>query len=438
MSSEPGRAAASRMSTGPESIVCEGIGKRYRIGGPRTYRSLREEVIDLFRRPARDARDARDREHWALRDVTFAVPAGQALGLIGRNGAGKTTLLKILSRLTPPSTGRATVRGSVGTLLEVGAGFHPEFTGRENVYLSGAIHGMPRREIRSQLDSIVDFAGIGRYVDTPVKRYSSGMYMRLAFAVSAHLRSEILLVDEVLAVGDAEFQARVLGKMQDLAGAGRTVVFISHSMPAVTSLCERVIVLEGGRIACDGAPGDAVRYYLSEHDEALSYVPLPLAGAGTPRMLGAAVLSRGRPTAEVRMGDDITLAVDFTADDPIRDPRFGFVLYDAHRQPVVSANNRYQDAGRFEAAVRSGRIEVSLGSVPLMPGEYLISLYLGDMGGDTHVVEYGLPLRVREHDLWGLGQLPPPVSPLWWPTRFSYSSAEPCEAQAGPVISGRP
>jgi lipopolysaccharide transport system ATP-binding protein len=424
MSSEAGRRTSSSVRGGTPSIVCDGLGKRYRIGAPRAYRSLREDVVGLFRR---GPRDALAREHWALRDVTFSVPTGQALGLIGRNGAGKTTLLKILSRLTPPTTGSATVRGSVGTLLEVGAGFHPEFTGRENVYLSGAIHGMSRREIRAQLDAIVHFAGIERYLDTPVKRYSSGMYMRLAFAVSAHLRSQILLVDEVLAVGDAEFQSRVLGKMQDLAGSGRTIVFISHSMPAVTSLCERVIVLEGGRVVCDGPPGEAIRYYLSDHDEGLAYVTLPDAGAGTPRMIGAAVVTGGRPVAEVSMGDDLTVAVDFVADDPIRDPRLGFVLYDAVRQPVVSANNRYQNTGGFESPTRSGRIEISLGSVPLMPGEYLMSLYLGDMAGDTHVVEYALPLRVREHDLWGLGQLPPPVTPLWWPTRFSYSSAERCE-----------
>jgi lipopolysaccharide transport system ATP-binding protein len=412
------------MNAAYDAIACEGLGKRYRIGAPRRYRSLREDLGDMVRRAFAGGERG---EYWALRGVSLRVAQGEALGVIGRNGAGKTTLLRLLARLTPPTEGRAVVRGRVGTLLEVGAGFHQELTGRENVFLAGAISGMSRTEIRGQFDAIVAFSGVERLLDTPVKRYSVGMYMRLAFAVAAHLRADVLLVDEVLAVGDAEYQSRMLDKMREVTGAGRTVVFISHSMPAVTSLCNRVVVLDGGRIVCDGAPGDAVRYYLSEHEEALAYVPLPPAGAGTPRMVGAAVLSRGRPTAEVRMGDDITLAIDFAADDPICDPRFGFVLYDAHRQPVVSANNRYQDAGRFEAAVHSGRIEVSLGSVPLMPGEYLISLFLGDMAGDTHVVEYALPLRVREHDLWGLGQLPPPVTPLWWPTRFSYSSAERCE-----------
>lgn len=425
MSSESSRRAA-RAPSGTEAIVCEGIGKSYRIGASRTYRSLREDLAAMLRR---GATPSADRTHWALQDISFSVPMGQALGVIGRNGAGKSTLLKILSRVTPPTTGRATVRGSVGTLLEVGAGFHPELTGRQNILLSGAIHGMARAEIRARFDAIVEFAGVSRFVDTPVKRYSTGMYMRLAFAVAAHLRSQILLVDEVLAVGDAEFQGRILGKMRDLVGAGRTVVFISHSMPAVTSLCERVIVLEAGRIACDGTPSEAIGYYLGEQARAPAFVGFEAVG-DSPRMVRAAVRVGGSEVAEVPMGSELVVCVDFEADDPIRHPRLGFILHDELRRPIVGANNRYQDTGGFAAPVRSGRIEVALGAVPLMPGTYLFSLYIGDMADDTHALEFALPLRVTERDLWGLGQLPPERFPLWWPTRFSYSHDDACAAPA--------
>jgi lipopolysaccharide transport system ATP-binding protein len=408
------------------AIDCAGICKRYRLGQARPYRSLREDVMALLSRPVWRAARA---EHWALRDVSFSVPQGQALGLIGRNGAGKSTLVKILSRLTPPTTGRARVRGRVGTLLEVGAGFHPELTGRENIFLSGAVHGMTRREILAEFDAIVDFASMERFLDTPVKRYSTGMYMRLAFSVAAHLRSDVLLIDEVLAVGDAEFQAKVLGRMRDMAGHGRTVLFISHSMPAVNSLCSRVIVLDAGRIVCDDEPAAAIRHYLDErgeHVDAIRFDPVH----ASPRITRAAVLCGGAAARVAPMGTEITLAIDFAADDPIAHPRFGFILYDGTRQPITGANNRYQDTGGFDTPLRAGRIEVGLGQLPLMPGDYTFSLFLGDMGDDTHVLEFALPLRVIERDLWGLGLLPPARAPLWWPAKYRYYPRTEKEARA--------
>src|SRR5712691_1608663 len=260
--------------TGDVVIRAEGLGKKYMIGHEierERYTALR----DVLARGARDAwRKAADLVHgralvaggateefWALRDVSFEVQRGEVLGIIGRNGAGKSTLLKILSRITEPTEGRVTIRGRVASLLEVGTGFHPELSGRENIYLNGAILGMTRAEIRRKFDEIVAFAEVEKFLDTPVKRYSSGMYVRLAFAVAAHLEPEILVVDEVLAVGDAEFQKKCLGKMSEVAGGGRTVLFVSHNMSAIKSLTKRVLYVNRGRVSYDGSTEAALHLY---------------------------------------------------------------------------------------------------------------------------------------------------------------------------------
>jgi lipopolysaccharide transport system ATP-binding protein len=245
------------------AITAAGLSKRYRIGELQSsYGTLRESLVRVAKRAVRGRHRPHHEEIWALRDVSFDVPEGQVLGVIGRNGAGKSTLLKILTRITTPTNGRAEIRGRVGSLLEVGTGFHPELTGRENVFLNGSVLGMKRKEITGKLDEIVEFAGIERFIDTPVKRYSSGMYVRLAFAVAAHLEPEILLVDEVLAVGDADFQRRCLGRMEDFGQSGRTVLFVSHNMPAIARLCHRTILLSDGQIERDGPSPDVVAHYL--------------------------------------------------------------------------------------------------------------------------------------------------------------------------------
>lgn len=242
------------------------IGKRYTVrrpgrAGPNDG-TLRNDLAQAIGSLGRRRPPPKDTTFWALRDVSFDISAGERVGIIGRNGAGKSTLLKILSRITSPTEGRAQVRGKVGSLLEVGTGFHLELTGRDNILLSGAIMGMRREEIKSKTDAIVEFAGVGRFLDTPVKRYSSGMYLRLAFAVAAHLEPDILLVDEVLAVGDADFQKKCLGRMAEIGSSGRTVIFISHSMPSVLRLCDRVMLLDGGRLVADGTPQQVIRAYL--------------------------------------------------------------------------------------------------------------------------------------------------------------------------------
>ncbi len=253
------------------AIHCEGLGKKYRIGRQERYRTLRDSLADLVQAPLRRMASAwrpatgafeRNPELWALRDLSLEVHHGEVLGIIGRNGSGKSTLLKILSRITKPTEGLAEIRGRVGTLLEVGAGFHPELTGRENIYLNGAILGMARSEIERKFDEIVEFSECGRLLDTPMKHFSSGMYVRLAFAVAAHLETEILLVDEVLAVGDAAFQKKCLGKIGDAAGQGRTVLFVSHNLVAVDGLCTQAICLHEGRAVLKGPPGLVTSRYL--------------------------------------------------------------------------------------------------------------------------------------------------------------------------------
>src|SRR3954447_16168063 len=256
-----------------EIIVAQGVGKMYRLGEPTAYRVLRERVTELLAAPFRRRRAAEgtgDEILWALKDVGFSIDESEVVGLIGRNGAGKSTLLKILSRITQPTEGRIDLYGKASSLLEVGIGFHPELSGRENIYLNGAILGMGRQEIRARFDEIVEFAEISRFLDTPVKRYSSGMSVRLAFAVAAHLEPEILLVDEVLAVGDASFQRKSLGKMNEVAREGRTVVFVSHNLAIIQALCTRGILLERGEVVTDAPVTEAIDSYLRTLEQAAS------------------------------------------------------------------------------------------------------------------------------------------------------------------------
>ena len=300
------------MPTSSDAIVVEGLGKRYRIGEKRArYKALRDVLAEAATWPVRrlSGRVAARREAetiWALRDVSFRIGHGEVVGIIGRNGAGKSTLLKILARITDPTTGSVELRGRVGSLLEVGTGFHPELTGRENTYLNGAILGMRRDEITRKFDEIVAFAGIERFVDTPVKHYSSGMYLRLAFSVAAHLDPEVLLVDEVLAVGDAAFQRKCLEKMEDVGRHGRTVLFVSHNMPAVTRLCERTIMLENGSVALDGHSHQVVGRYLSSDIGTMAHRewpdPASAPSGGVARLRAVRVR-----TPELRISDTIDI-----------------------------------------------------------------------------------------------------------------------------------
>jgi homopolymeric O-antigen transport system ATP-binding protein len=299
------------------AIRAEGLSKRYRLGEMQAaYGTLRESLSHAVKRLTRsDHHSSHTQEIWALEDVSFEVPKGEVLGVIGRNGAGKSTLLKVLTRITTPTAGRVEIRGRVGSLLEVGTGFHPELTGRENIYLNGAILGMKRREIDRRFDAMVEFSGVETFIDTPVKRYSSGMYVRLAFSVAAHLEPDVMLVDEVLSVGDAEFQRRCLGRMEELGSAGRTVLFVSHQLSAVAQLCDRAIQIDGGRIVQDGPPAEVIANYLHQTHSAGAERVWDLAeapGNDLARILSARVVPHeGMPPGVVDVRRPVGIEIGF-------------------------------------------------------------------------------------------------------------------------------
>jgi lipopolysaccharide transport system ATP-binding protein len=292
------------------AIQVKGLGKRYQLAGPRKpYKTIRETLSNALLAPFHRRRDhagqSSSNAFWALNDVSFNVDCGEVVGIIGRNGAGKSTLLKILSRITDPSAGEVEITGRVGSLLEVGTGFHPELTGRENIYLNGAILGMKHGEISRKFDEIVAFAETERFLDTPVKYYSSGMYTRLAFAVAAHLEPETLVVDEVLAVGDMQFQKKCMGKMKDVAHHGRTVLFVSHNMSAIQTLCTRCIVLQGGRILADAPTAAAVQVYLNESAPSGSFTR-PAQPDGRPTMTSGTTRFLPNDNRSLRVDLEIT------------------------------------------------------------------------------------------------------------------------------------
>jgi lipopolysaccharide transport system ATP-binding protein len=338
------------------AIRVENLGKKYQIGVQTDrYRTLRDTLSDAVRLPARLGRGRRgDRKEtiWALNDVSFQVGRGDVLGIVGRNGAGKSTLLKILSRVTEPSEGYAEIHGRVGSLLEVGTGFHPELTGRENIYLNGAILGMKRAEIDRKFTEIVDFSGVEKFIDTPVKRYSSGMYLRLAFAVAAHMEPEILVVDEVLAVGDAEFQRKCLGKMSDVAQAGRTVLFVSHNMSAILRLTRETIVLEKGQLVLRAPSPQAVDYYLTsgfaqtgEHYWQRDEIPT---GAAPFCPIALRVRSpEGKVVDTVRSTEPVTIEVEYALDAPITGLRVGLYLMTTHGEHIFTSFDT-DDARQYE------------------------------------------------------------------------------------------
>lgn len=302
-----------------DAVVVTGLSKRYGLGLTGSSASIKD-ALHRFRHPL--SRRQRD-EFSALTDVSFSLTTGEILGVVGRNGAGKSTLLKVLSRVTNPSEGSVAIYGRLGSLLEVGTGFHPEMTGRENVYLNGAILGLDRRSVRTRFDEIVEFSGVGKFLDTPVKRYSSGMYVRLAFAVAAHLDTDVLVIDEVLAVGDAEFQERCLGRMRELSGGGRTVIFVSHNMTSITRMCTRGILLENGRLALDGSPAEVVARYLggdsTERAERRWEDPASQPGDSVVRLRRVAIVDdSGSTTGEVAIDAGCRVLVEYEVTEVVR------------------------------------------------------------------------------------------------------------------------
>lgn len=414
---------------GGAAITARAVGKKYVIGAsdqtrPDTFRdALVSTGRSMVRRLGGMARGRFEtagptEEFWALQDLDFEIQQGDAVGIIGRNGAGKSTLLKLLSRITEPTTGRIELNGRVASLLEVGTGFHPELTGRENIYLNGAILGMTRSEIRRKFDEIVEFAGVERFLDTPVKRYSSGMYVRLAFAVAAHLEPEVLVVDEVLAVGDAEFQKKCLGKMGQVAGEGRTVLFVSHNMAAVQALCTKGILLKHGRLAVQGPIAEVQEAYiqdsktiesgradLSAHQvEGFRFEEIELCGAQT----GEVGLVQG--------GEDIVIRVTYAQDGPLKDKRIVLTLKSFDGAAIFVL---LDEVTRVEQGAKTGRFvsEFKIQNPGLVSAEYIVELRVGSpvtgalMGNfeacrfsvETDLITGGL----KKSDGW-FGQVLPP------------------------------
>jgi lipopolysaccharide transport system ATP-binding protein len=352
------------------AISASGIGKQYRLGRRSTNVSFREALIGLVKAPFawRTGPDGAE-TFWALSDVSFDIQRGDVIGLIGRNGSGKSTLLKILSRITEPTTGSATVRGRVGSLLEVGTGFHPELTGRENVYVNGAILGMKRVDIARKFDEIVAFADLDRFVDTPVKHYSSGMQMRLAFSVAAHLEPEVLLVDEVLAVGDSAFQQKCTGKMNDIARQGRTIVLVSHDLTAVQVLCRRVIRLASGRVAGIGPAEEQVREYLAQTRSSGSDTQHPLSA-------GLTMTRFGFTPVPVASGSPTTFDIELHSTTATRIYELAVLVHDTLGRRVGIIDFRRPD-GVYSVAPRAPlRLSARLTSLPLVEGEYRLGLSL--------------------------------------------------------------
>ena len=366
-------------------IKIENLSKMYRLGTIGTgtlshdlkrwyyrMRGLDDPYLKIGERNNRTTKGESD-YIWALKDINLEVIPGEVLGIIGKNGAGKSTLLKILSRVTGPTSGAIHYNGRIGSLLEVGTGFHPELTGRENIFLNGAILGMTKTEIRSRFDEIVDFSGVERYIDTPVKRYSSGMMVRLGFAVAAHLEPEILIVDEVLAVGDAEFQKKAIGKMQDVSkDDGRTVLFVSHNMAAVRNLCNRVVLLENGRINSIGNTAELIEKYISGNNES-SQVYYPQNNTVTA-------------VSVEQVQNKIVLSLRYNSDKEIKQPNFGFIFYDNYDNAIFGTNPLKNGVLDFGKSKKVGEVQAILSSPVLIDAQYYISIWFSDgVALDGHI-----------------------------------------------------
>lgn len=390
------------MSSNAQPMVeIRGIGKKYKIGGSRNNRGrLTESVWEAIRSPIEVLRRDRKSEIWALKDVSMDIPEGEIAGIIGRNGAGKTTLLKILSRITEPTEGVAHLNGRVGSLLEVGTGFHPDLTGRENIFLNGAILGMRREEIMRRFDEIVAFSEVGKFIDTPVKRYSSGMQVRLAFAVAAHLEPEIMIVDEVLAVGDAAFQRKCLGKMGEVAISGRTVLFVSHNMAAIENLCTTAYMLEQGKLLEQGEVRGVVAKYL---DVVRTAVPVRLSDRVDRE--GDGKLRFQAFEADLRFGSPGTIEVEYSGLEPLMNVEVSIAVFTLRGEGAVWLGNKLTGEEFMEIPPR-GKIVCTFERTPLLPGSYSVNVYCTVNGILADWITDAARLEVTEGDFYGTGQLP--------------------------------
>jgi lipopolysaccharide transport system ATP-binding protein len=401
------------------AIRVEKLSKCYQIGADAGgYRTLRESIVDAVQFPFRRLKrwlsgPAPDQtaptSHWALRDVSFEVQPGEIVGIIGPNGAGKSTLLKVLSRITEPTSGQAEVRGRVNSLLEVGTGFHTELTGRENIYLSGAILGMTRREIDRKFDDIVAFSEIGKFLDTPAKRYSSGMYIRLGFAVAAHLEAEVLVIDEVLAIGDASFQKKCLERIQSLGKSGATVLFVSHNMGTVASLCHRALILEHGQVVGAGPAREQVSRYLSTLRQRTGTdlsERTDRTGNGAARVVAVHLLDgHGRPCASVLAGEPLTIRFAYRAAAPRQSIEMFAWLNDDHGNRVTVLANRFT-GDLLEALPAEGYLDCTIPEVALAPGPYRLDFRLCVNLDEADVLTAAARVEVEPGPFFATGRTP--------------------------------
>ena len=396
------------------AIRVEKLSKQFKIGvGKVQHDTLRDQIAGGVRsivRPRRSPSGIRTETFSALTDVSFEVKKGEVVGIIGRNGAGKSTLLKILSRITEPTSGFADIHGRVASLLEVGTGFHPELSGRENIYLNGAILGMKRVEIGRKFDDIVDFAEVGQFIDTPVKHYSSGMYVRLAFAVAAHLEPEILLIDEVLAVGDIAFQKKCLGKMGDVARDGRTILFVSHNMAAVAGLCSGAHMLAQSRLVCSGNTSDVIAAYLSSFQlssRATLIDRRDRKGNGKLTFTDVEFLSEtGTPNEIIQSGRDVQFSVGYKSLETQRNVEVSVELFAQSGQCMLIMNSEMVGVA-FDSIPSTGRFTCRIERFPLSPGQYHLTLFCRVNGSIADWVQHAALVIVEGGDFYGTGRLPP-------------------------------
>ena len=402
-------------------IKIENVSKQYRLGtiGTGTLSNdLKRWTYRLIGRedPFLKIGETNDRSQkgtskyvWALQDINLEIQPGEVVGIIGKNGAGKSTLLKILSKVTGPTTGSIHYDGRIGSLLEVGTGFHPELTGRENIFLNGAILGMTKQEIRSKLDEIIDFSGCERYVDTPVKRYSSGMMVRLGFAVAAHLEPEILVVDEVLAVGDAEFQKKAIGKMQDVANNdGRTVLFVSHNMASIQALCDKGVMMQNGKVKMVGPVGEVVQSYLADNQSNIRtlYSCLSKSHSGKDfEITEAFFMVNNKRVDKVLIGQDVDLIIDYRAEKPDMHLNVQIGIYNSLEEKVVLLNDLYSDDSRLFTN-KEGKIKCSIHRLPLAEGVYSINLFVQANGITCEHIKDAMKLVVESGDFYNNGKVP--------------------------------
>lgn len=413
------------------------LSKRYRLGEYSSDTMLREVIMGAISKITR--REAKQEQIvWALNDVSFEVQAGEVLGIIGRNGAGKSTLLKLLSRITYPTSGSVKVRGRIASLLEVGTGFHEELTGRENIYLNGSILGMKKSEIKQRLDEIVDFSGVEQYIDTPIKRYSSGMRLRLGFAVAAHLSPDILLVDEVLAVGDADFQKKCLNTMDGLRSSGRTVLFVSHNMAAVEGLCSRCIWIEGGHLKADGDARSLVGDYMKTFAQAaVGMVDLEniesREGNGEAKFTHIEFLNEaGEVTNLIRSGDKLTMRLYYRAHASLRDVVVGVSIHSEYGALLSASNNRATGDDIPLVNPGEGYADFEIDHLYLLPGRYYLSLWLGKANNHYDVLKNCIAFDVEPSDFYGSGRgIESKYGLMFFPSRWKSRAPQDRDALPG-------